>query len=88
MAVGELLLAKGIITEEQLKLVLHQQKIAGGRLGDNLVSLGYLTRGELEAILQEPPPVEKNIVANALSANFLPRPLVGQTLLWQHQPTP
>jgi hypothetical protein len=71
MAVGELLLAKGIISEEQLKLVLHQQKIAGGRLGDNLVALGYLTRGELEAILQEPPPVAKGIEATGLDANFL-----------------
>ncbi len=41
MAIGELLLAKDIINEEQLKKVLHQQKIAGGRLGDNLVALGY-----------------------------------------------
>ena len=71
MAVGELLLAKGIITEEQLRLVLHQQKIAGGRLGDNLVALGYLTRGELEAILQEPPQVAKNIEDTGLDANFL-----------------
>jgi hypothetical protein len=71
MAVGELLLAKGIINEEQLQLVLHQQKIAGGRLGDNLVALGYLTRGELEAILQEPPPVAKTIEATGLDANFL-----------------
>ena len=71
MAVGELLLAKGIINEEQLQLVLHQQKIAGGRLGDNLVALGYLTRGELEAILQEPPPVAKSIEDTGLDANFL-----------------
>jgi len=71
MAVGELLLAKGIINEAQLELVLHQQKIAGGRLGDNLVALGYLTRGELEAILQEPPPLAKTIEATGLDANFL-----------------
>jgi len=71
MAIGELLLAKGIINGEQLELVLHQQKIAGGRLGDNLVTLGYLTRGELEAILQEPPPVAKSIEATGLDANFL-----------------
>ena len=49
MAIGELLLAKGILTEEQLKAVLQQQKIAGGRLGDNLVALGFLSRGDLEA---------------------------------------
>jgi predicted ATPase with chaperone activity len=71
MAIGELLLAKGIINEEQLGIVLQQQKIAGGRLGDNLVALGYLTRGELEALLQEPPAVAKNIEETGLDANFL-----------------
>jgi hypothetical protein len=71
MAIGELLLAKGIISEEQLKAVLKQQKIAGGRLGDNLVALGFISRGDLEAILQEPPPVAKNIEDTGLDGNFL-----------------
>jgi hypothetical protein len=71
MAIGELLLAKGIINEAQLNKVLHQQKIAGGRIGDNLVALGYLSREELEAILQEPPPVPKSMDETGLETNFL-----------------
>jgi len=71
MAIGELLLAKGIISEEQLNAVLKQQKIAGGRLGDNLVALGFISRGDLESILQEPPPVAKNIEDTGLDGNFL-----------------
>ena len=71
MAIGELLLAKGIINEAQLNKVLHQQKIAGGRIGDNLVALGYLRREELEAILQEPPAVAKSIDETGLETNFL-----------------
>ena len=71
MAIGELLLARNVITEEQLKKVLHQQKIAGGRLGDNLVALGYITRQDLEIILQEPPPVPKTIEQTGLDDNFL-----------------
>jgi len=71
MAIGELLLAKGIITEDQHKAVLRQQKIAGGRLGDNLVALGFITRRDLEAILQEPPPVAKSVEDTGLDANFL-----------------
>ena len=50
MAIGELLLAKNFINEDQLKKVLHQQKIAGGRIGDNLIALGYITREKLEAL--------------------------------------
>lgn len=71
MAIGELLLAKGIINEAQLKKVLHQQKIAGGRIGDNLVALGYIDRADLEAILQEPPPVPKTVEDTGLETNFL-----------------
>ena len=71
MAIGELLLAKGIINEAQLNKVLHQQKIAGGRIGDNLVALGYLRREELEAILQEPPSVPKSMEETGLETNFL-----------------
>jgi len=71
MAIGELLLAKGIITESQLKTVLQQQKIAGGRVGDNLVALGYITRQDLETILQEPPPVAKSVADTGLDGHFL-----------------
>ena len=71
MAIGELLLAKNLISEDQLKKVLHQQKIAGGRIGDNLIALGYITREKLEAILQEPPSVPKTIEETGLETNFL-----------------
>jgi hypothetical protein len=71
MAVGELLLARNLITEDQLKRVLQQQKIAGGRIGDNLIALGYITREKLDAILQEPPPVPKTIEETGLETNFL-----------------
>jgi hypothetical protein len=71
MAVGELLLAKNLITEDQLKRVLQQQKIAGGRIGDNLIALGYITREKLDAILQEPPVVPKTIEETGLDTNFL-----------------
>jgi hypothetical protein len=71
MAVGELLLTKNLITEDQLKRVLQQQKIAGGRIGDNLIALGYITREKLDAVLQEPPPVPKTIEETGLDTNFL-----------------
>jgi len=71
MAIGELLLAKNVINEEQFQKVLQQQKIAGGRLGDNLVALGYITREDLDAILREPPPVAKSVEETGLEDNFL-----------------
>jgi predicted ATPase with chaperone activity len=71
MAIGELLKAKGIINEEQLANVLRQQKIAGGRLGDNLITLGYISREDLDSILHEPPPIPKTAEQTGLENNFL-----------------
>ncbi len=71
MAIGQLLLERKIITDEQLEKVLQQQKIAGGRLGECLVALGYISREHLEEILQEPPPVAKTIEETGLDGNFL-----------------
>ena len=88
MAIGDLLLEKGIISQDQLQLVLHQQKIAGGRLGDNLVALGYLTRGELETILQEPPRVANRLEDTGLDANFLLNGLLRTMLVSALQTIP
>ena len=88
MAIGELLLAKGIITAEQLGKVVSQQKIAGGRLGDNLVALGYISRDNLEAILQEPPPVAKTPAETGLDTNFLLNCLLRTMYISQLQTIP
>jgi predicted ATPase with chaperone activity len=71
MGLGELLLARDVINHEQLDKVLHQQKIAGGRLADNLIALGYVSRDRLDAILQEPPAAPKTIEDTGLDTNFL-----------------
>ncbi|HEX9786447.1 MAG TPA: ATPase [Candidatus Binatia bacterium] len=88
MAIGELLLTKGIISQEQLDKVLRQQKIAGGRIGDNLVALGYITRENLEAVLQEPPPVAKSAADTGLDTNFLLNCLLRTMYLSQLQTIP
>jgi hypothetical protein len=88
MAIGELLLAKGIISEEQLDRVVRQQKIAGGRLGDNLVALGYISRENLEAVLQEPPPVAKTPEDTGLDMNFLLNCLLRTMYISQLQTIP
>jgi predicted ATPase with chaperone activity len=88
MAVGELLVAKGIISAEQLDRVVRQQKIAGGRLGDNLVALGYISRQNLEAVLQEPPAVAKSAAETGLDTNFLLNCLLRTMYISQLQTIP
>jgi type IV pilus assembly protein PilB len=50
---GQLLIASSIISEEQLKQALGVQRKEGGRLGTNLVKLGFITEDKLVAFLSK-----------------------------------
>ncbi len=50
---GQLLIASSIISEDQLKQALGTQKKDGGRLGTNLVKLGFITEDKLVAFLSK-----------------------------------
>jgi hypothetical protein len=50
---GQLFVEKGLLTEEQLEHALTVQELGGGRLGDKLVELGYVTRHALARLLAE-----------------------------------
>ncbi len=49
--IGELLLRERLISQEQLKNAIEEQKKSGGRLGFNLTKLGYITEKDLTAFL-------------------------------------
>jgi type IV pilus assembly protein PilB len=48
---GQLLVTSSVISEEQLKEAISLQRKEGGRLGTNLVKLGYVTEEKLVAFL-------------------------------------
>ncbi len=50
---GELLISANKITEDQLLTVLESQITQGGRLGTNLIELGYISEEELTHFLSE-----------------------------------
>ncbi|MBI5641886.1 MAG: type IV-A pilus assembly ATPase PilB [Deltaproteobacteria bacterium] len=49
--IGELLLREKLISPEQLKKAIEEQKKSGGRLGYNLTKLGFITEKDLTAFL-------------------------------------
>jgi len=51
--IGEILLAAGLIQEEQLQQALKMQNQMGGTLGENLIRLGFLTEEALLNALSE-----------------------------------
>lgn len=50
-AIGELLVKEGLITRNQLEKALEQQKIKGGKIGTNLIQLGYVNEETLTEFL-------------------------------------
>src|SRR5690348_7228361 len=44
---GETLIAEGVITRAQLEEAMQNQHVFGGKLGTNLIELGYLDLGRL-----------------------------------------
>lgn len=50
---GQMLIASSIISEDQLRQALGLQKKEGGRLGTNLVKLGYITEDKLVSFLSK-----------------------------------
>ncbi len=51
--IGELLLREKLITPEQLKEAIEEQKRSGGRLGYNLTKLGYISETDLITFLSK-----------------------------------
>ncbi|MFH1679763.1 MAG: GspE/PulE family protein [Candidatus Eisenbacteria bacterium] len=56
---GEQLVERGCITEDQLSLALKQQERTGGRLGEILIALGFTTEQEITSSLAAQAGVEQ-----------------------------
>ncbi len=52
LRIGDLLLQYGIINEEQLQQALAKQKSEGGKIGETLIALGYVTRENINEVLE------------------------------------
>jgi type IV pilus assembly protein PilB len=50
---GQILIEAGLVTEEQLKEALEQQRKHGGKIGYNLVKLGYVKEEDITSFLSD-----------------------------------
>ena len=71
MFIGDLLLAHGLVSKEDIATGLERQKIHGGRLGDNLVALGKVTNDDLERLMHGAPAAPRTIEETGLSPSEL-----------------
>lgn len=68
---GELLVRERLITTAQRDLALAHQKTHGGRFGDAMVELGYLSPDELDRIFHRVPPVPRDLDQVGIPESFL-----------------
>jgi len=75
MFIGDILVAQGLVTTDDVCLALERQRLDGGPLGDCLVRLGRVEAADLDAILSRipgsPTTVEETGVPRSLLFNLL-----------------
>ena len=83
---GDLLLEQRLITQDQLRIALLEQKAMGKPLGEALLILGFITedalRGALALNLGEVAISLKGIVADPLALKLIPKPLAKRYTLF------
>lgn len=68
---GQKLLENKVVNEAQLKGALENQRLHGGRLGDNMVALGYLTEEELDSFFKKHPSPPADVKDTGLDMDFI-----------------
>jgi energy-coupling factor transporter ATP-binding protein EcfA2 len=71
MLLGQMLVKEKAITEKELEKALERQKRHGGRLGNNLVTLGYITPAELDSFFKRHPKEPADLKQTGLELSFI-----------------
>lgn len=69
--IGQKLIKEKVITEEQLEKAISRQRLRGGRLGHNLVSLGFLSSEDLNTFFRRYPGSPKSVKETGLDLSFI-----------------
>lgn len=68
---GQKLLKEKVVTEEQLEKAVERQRLQGGRIGHNLVALGFITPEELDTFFKKYPGAPKTVADTGLDLSFI-----------------
>ena len=66
LRLGDLLIRAKLVTEQDVAKALQRLSLCGGRLGENLVAIGALTKDQLEKFLHRTPREPDSIAATGL----------------------
>lgn len=68
---GQKMLEKQIVTPLQIRAALGRQRLHGGRLGQNLLALGYISEDQLDSFFKRTPDAPTSVAATGLSLEFI-----------------
>ena len=71
MSFGDILVAKGIASKEDIARALEHQKANGGRIGESLVALGIVSQEQVSSVIGEVPPMPLTIEDTDIDPAFL-----------------
>jgi energy-coupling factor transporter ATP-binding protein EcfA2 len=71
MKLGNILVAKGLITADGINKAIEHQNENGGRLGDSIVALGLLTKEQIDKVLEDAPQAPLSIAETGIDPAFL-----------------
>ncbi|HXC28385.1 MAG TPA: hypothetical protein VNV38_10565 [Stellaceae bacterium] len=71
MRLGEMLVARGLVTAADIEFALQRQQAYGGRLRDNLVALDLLSEEQLSAAIEGTPPVPSSLEETGIHETML-----------------
>lgn len=71
MNIGNLLVAKGLVSTQDINRAIGHQRANGGRLGDSIVALGILTKKQIEDVLSDAPQMPNMIENTGIDPVFL-----------------
>jgi predicted ATPase with chaperone activity len=65
------MLNEQVVTKLQLREAIRRQRLHGGRLGQNLVALGYITEDQLGTFFKRTPPAPEAVKDTGLELQFI-----------------
>src|SRR5688500_634480 len=71
MTFGDILVAKGLASPEQIVRALDHKKADGGRIGERLIALGGVTQEQVSTVISEVPPAPLNLEETGVDPGFL-----------------
>jgi predicted ATPase with chaperone activity len=71
MKLGNILVAKGLVSVDDINRAIEHQNQNGGRLGDSIIALGLLTKDQIDRVLADAPQAPITMADTGIDSVFL-----------------